>query len=137
MGELSLHQRLLESYKYLYDNGFVHSQTEFANLIGKQTTHVNAAFKNAPKRCTLGLMKSIADAFPDILNRDYLLTGEGEVGLPDKNLRPHYPATVAAGVLSGDVAQVMDYDVEMEPIIKRFGHYDYMIDVDGDSMEPT
>lgn len=137
MGNLPLHQRLLESYKYLYDNGFVHSQTEFADFIGKQKTHVNAAFKDAPKRCTLGLMKAIADAFPDVLNRDWLLTGEGKMEAVDKSMKPHYPATVEAGALGGDIQTVMDYEVEMEPAIKRFPSYDYMIDVSGQSMEPT
>lgn len=133
MGELSLHQRLLESYKYLYDNGFVHSQTEFANLIGKQTTHVNAAFKNTPKRCTLGLMKSIAAAFPDILNRDYLLTGEGEVAAPDKTMRPHYDAKACAGFMCG----VCEGETgTMRPIIPGMKEYDFTIGVDGESMMP-
>ena len=137
LGMDSLHQRLENVLDYLYNKGVVRNKVQFGKRIGKSKSQVSDAFKDRPGYCTNGLMETIADAFPDILNRDYLLTGEGEVGLPDKNLRPHYPATVAAGVLSGDVAQVMDYDVEMEPIIKRFGHYDYMIDVDGDSMEPT
>ena len=132
-----LSKRLQAALQYLRSKGVVHTVTELANSIGKSQGDVSNALACRGRVMTLGLLERVADAFPDILNRDYLLTGEGEVGLPDKNLRPHYPATVAAGVLSGDVAQVMDYDVEMEPAIKRFGHYDYMIDVDGESMEPT
>lgn len=129
--------RLQNAYLYLKSKGLVHSKSDLARSIGMRINNLNDAFGLRGNYMNEALLQKVADAFPDILNRDYLLTGEGEVGLPDKNLRPHYPATVAAGVLSGDVAQVMDYDVEMEPAIKRFGHYDYMIDVDGESMEPT
>lgn len=133
----TLHQRLLKSFDYLRDKGVLHTRVQFADAIGKSEAQISLAFKNTPKRCTKGLMDSIAAAFPDVLNPEYLKTGEGDVGLPDKNLKPHYPATVAAGVLSGDVPQVMDYEVDMEPPIRRFGQYDYMIDVEGSSMEPT
>lgn len=133
MSEPSLHQRLLTSYKYLYNNGFVHSQTEFAEMIGKQKTHVNAAFKNVPKRCTLGLMKAIADAFPDILNRDYLLTGEGEVAAPDKSLRPHFEAKVSAGFMDGTSEGEAGV---MRPPIPGMPDYDFTIDASGDSMLP-
>ena len=133
----SLHQRLENAFDYLYHKGVVHSKAQFGERIGKNRSQMTLAFQDAPKRCTKGLMNAIASAFPDVLNPEYLKTGEGEVGLPDKDLKPHYPATVAAGVLSGDVVQVMDYDVVLEPPIKRLGQYDYMIDVEGSSMEPT
>lgn len=133
MSETSLHQRLLTSYKYLYDNGFVHSQTEFAEMIGKQKTHVNAAFKNVPKRCTIGLMKSIADAFPDILNRNYLLAGEGEVVAPDKTMRPHFEAKACAGFMYG----VAEGEVgTMHPHIYGMRDYDFTIEAEGNSMLP-
>lgn len=133
MSETSLHQRLLTSYKYLYDNGFVHSQTEFAEMIGKQKTHVNAAFKNVPKRCTIGLMKSIADAFPDILNRNYLLAGEGEVVAPDKTMRPHFEAKACAGFMYG----VAEGEVgTMRPHIPGMRDYDFTIEAEGNSMLP-
>lgn len=133
MSEPSLHQRLLTSYKYLYDNGFVHSQTEFAEMIGKQKTHVNAAFKNVPKRCTIGLMESIADAFPDILNRNYLLAGEGEVVAPDKTMRPHFEAKACAGFMYG----VAEGEVgTMHPHIYGMRDYDFTIEAEGNSMLP-
>lgn len=128
-----MHQRLLTSYKYLYDNGFVHSQTEFAEMIGKQKTHVNAAFKNAPKRCTLGLMKAIADAFPNVLNRDYLLTGEGEVSAPDKTMRPHFDAKACAGFMCDvSVAETGT----LQPRIPGMKEYDFTIGAHGESMMP-
>lgn len=132
-----LSKRLQAALQYLRSKGVVHTVTELANSIGKSQGDVSNALACRGRVMTLGLLERVADAFPDILNRDYLLTGEGEVGLPDKTLKPHFPATVKAGLLSGDLTQVMDYDITMEPPIRRFGQYDYLIDVDGDSMEPT
>lgn len=129
----SLHQRLLKSFEYLKDKGIVHTQTQFAEAIGKTQPQVNEAFKDKPKRCTLGLMKAIADAFPDLLNRDYLLTGEGDVAAPDRSLRPHFAARASAGFMDGSAegetgtlaAPVPGFD------------YDFSIEAAGDSMEPT
>lgn len=130
-------QRLERAYELLLKRGVIHSKSDLARAINKEPKNLMAAFSNTGRAMTLGLLTRVADTFPDVLNRDYLLKGEGDVAAPDKSLKPHYPATVAAGVLSGDVAQVMDYEVDMELPIRRFGKYDYMIDVEGSSMEPT
>lgn len=132
-----LSKRLNDAYDYLRGHGVVHTITEFASRVGKSQADMSSALGCKGRVMTLGLLTRVADTFPDVLNRDYLLKGEGDVAAPDKSLKPHYPATVAAGVLSGDVAQVMDYEVDMELPIRRFGKYDYMIDVEGSSMEPT
>lgn len=132
-----LSKRLNEAYEYLRNKGLVHTITEFANMAGKTQGDISNALACRGRVMTKGLLERVADTFPDILNREYLLEGKGKIGLPERSMKPHFPATVRAGVLNGDLAQVMDYDVEMEPAIKRFGNYDYMIDVDGDSMEPT
>ena len=132
-----LSRRLNNAYDYLYRTGSVHNVAEFAKLLGKDRANVTNALACKGRVMTQKLLERVADTFPDVLNRDYLLKGEGDVAAPDKSLKPHYPATVAAGVLSGDVAQVMDYEVDMELPIRRFGKYDYMIDVEGSSMEPT
>lgn len=129
----SLHQRLLKTFDYLKDNGILHTQTQFAEVIGKTQQSLNAAFKDAPKRCTLGLMKAIADAFPDVLNRDYLLTGEGEVAAPDKTMRPHFDAKACAGFMYG----VAEGEVgTMHPHIPGMRDYDFTIEAEGNSMLP-
>lgn len=129
----SLHQRRLNAFDYLRDNGILHTQTQFAEVIGKTQQSLNAAFKDAPKRCTLGLMKAIADAFPDVLNRDYLLTGEGEVAAPDKSLRPHFEAKVSAGFMDGMSEGEAGV---MRPPIPGMPDYDFTIEASGDSMMP-
>lgn len=129
----SLHQRLQNAYGYLLDRGIVHSQTQFAEAIGKRVQQVNDAFQDRPKRCTLGLMTAIANAFPDVLKRDYLLTGEGEVAAPDKSMRPHYDAKAAAGFMLG----LSEAETgTLRPHIPGMRDYDFTIRAEGDSMMP-
>lgn len=130
----TLHQRLLKSFEYLKNKGIVHTQTQFAEMLGKPQPNIAQAFKDAPKRCTLGLMTRIADAFPDVLSRDYLLNGTGSPAAPDRSLRPHVSAAAAAGFLDG----VSDGDpgLDMRPPLPPSLDYDFTIAVSGDSMEP-
>lgn len=55
-----IHERLVAAFDYLRVRGVVHTQVEFAEAINKSPQQVSDAFKNRPKRCTLGLMKAIA-----------------------------------------------------------------------------
>lgn len=130
----TLHQRLLKSFEYLKNKGLVHTQTQFAEILGKPQQSINAAFKDAPKRCTLGLMTRIADAFPDVLSRDYLLSGTGSPAAPDRSLRPHVAADAAAGFL--DSVSNGDPGLDLRPQIPIGSDYDFSISVKGDSMEP-
>ena len=129
----TLHQRLLKAFDYLRDKGVIHTQTQMAEALGKTQQSVNAAFKDVPKRCTLGLMKAIATAFPDVLNAEYLLTGDGDIAAPDKSSRPHYDAKACAGFMSGVAEGEMGV---MRPHIPGIKDYDFTIMVEGDSMLP-
>lgn len=119
-----IHARLLKAFDYLKNKGIIHTQTQLAEKIGKTQQSVNAAFKDTPKRCTLGLMKAISDAFPEVLNRDYLLTGEGDVAAVDPDLRPHF-FDDGAGWAS-----------VMRPRVPGFPDYDFSVEVAGDSPCP-
>lgn len=130
----TLHQRLLKSFEYLKNKGLVHTQTQFAEILGKTKSQISDAFKNRPKYCTLGLMTRIADAFPDVLNREYLLNGTGSPAAPDRSLRPHVHADAAAGFLDG--VSNGDPGLDMRPPIPPALDYDFTIAARGDSMEP-
>lgn len=132
----SLNERLKNAYNYLLSKGVVHSRVQFATALGKSETQISLAFKDAPKRCTMGLMRSIAKEFSGYLEEKYLLTGEGKMEKPDPGLRPHYPAKVSAGFL-GNADIVTESDVKMIPKIAHIGgEYDFTISVEGNSMEP-
>lgn len=129
-----LSKRLQSAYDYLRGNGVVHTITEFAEAIGKTQGDVSNALSCRGRVMTIGLLTRVADAFPDVLNRDYLLTGEGEVAAPDKTLKPHVEAKAAAGFMSGFADG--DKGDNLKPLQSFFHGYDFTITVEGDSMEP-
>lgn len=133
MDKKELYLRLRQTFDFLRDKGVVHTQSEFAEMIGIRIGHLNNAMNGDEKRLTRGLMEKIADAFPDVLNRDYLLAGEGDVAAPDKSLKPHFEAKASAGFMDG----MSEGEVGvMRPPIPGMPDYDFTIEVNGDSMLP-
>lgn len=130
----SLHQRLIKAYDLLLSKGAIHNRTQLGEKIGKTKSQISDAFNDRPRYCTEGLMKRIADAFPDVLNRDYLLNGTGSPAAPDRALRPHVHADAAAGFLDG--VSNGDPGLDMQPPLPPSLDYDFTIAVKGDSMEP-
>ncbi len=128
----AIHIRLLTAFDYLRSRGIVHTMRELASVINRNENHVSAALKGDPKRCTLGLLTAIADAYPDILNRDYLLTGEGEVAAPDRSWRPHFAARASAGFMDGTAEGEIGTLTAPVPGVD----YDFSIEASGASMEP-
>lgn len=130
----SLTERLAKAFDYLKDKGEVHTIRDFAAILGRHENNISNALRGDTKRCTLGLMKRIADAFPTQLNRDYLLTGEGSVAPRDTSLRPHVESGAAAGFMFG-IADP-DYGDLLRPSIPELAPYDFTINAVGDSMQP-
>ena len=128
-----LSKRLNNAYDYLYRTGSVHNVAEFAKLLGKDRANVTNALACKGRVMTQKLLERVADTFPDVLNRDYLLKGEGDVAAPDRTMRPHYEATAAAGFMSG----LADPESgTLRPRIPDMPSYDFTIDARGESMEP-
>lgn len=126
-------QRLERAYELLLERGVIHSKSDLARAINKEPKNLMAAFSNTGRAMTLGLLTRVADTFPDVLNRDYLLKGEGDVAAPDRTMRPHYEATAAAGFMSG----LADPESgTLRPRIPDMPSYDFTIDARGESMEP-
>lgn len=130
----SLLDRLNRAYQLLLDKGVIHNKTQFGEKIGKSRSQISDAFADRPKKLTEGLMTRIADAFPDVLNREYLLNGIGSPAAPDRSLRPHVHADAAAGFLDG--ISNGDPGLDMRPPIPPALDYDFTIAARGDSMEP-
>ena len=126
-------QRIERAYELLLERGVIHSKSDLARAINKEPKNLMAAFSNTGRAMTLGLLTRVADTFPDVLNRDYLLKGEGDVAAPDRTMRPHYEATAAAGFMSG----LADPESgTLRPRIPDMPSYDFTIDARGESMEP-
>lgn len=136
----SLIDRLNKSYQLLLGQGLIHKQQDLAKILGKTASQVSDAFNNRPRRLTLNFLIAIAEAFPKLINRDYMITGEGEVDAristesPEKEYRPHITdTTVAAGFMSG-IAE--NGNIEMRVLNKNVPDYDFTIEVSGMSMAP-
>lgn len=129
--------RLHKAIDYLKDTGKAHKQQDIADFLGIAKSNLSMALKGNERYFTSGFLKRFADAYSDYINPDWLIRGEGRMEMPGKSTRPHYPAEVSAGALTGEVQAVSDYEVEYEPVIRRFPAYDFTIDVSGHSMEPT
>lgn len=127
-------ERLVNAYNYLLDKGLVHTKQQFANAIGKSSGDVSSALNNYGRVLTMGFLKRVADAFPDVLNREYLLDGVGEVGKVSGI--PHIPFEVAAGGVASALGSATISDCELRPTNPLFSSYDFTIEVSGESMAP-
>lgn len=129
-----LQGRLIKAYNFLLDSGLIHNQQQLADAIGKSKGDISSALNNRGRVMTLGFLKKVADAFPDVLNRDYLLNGVGEVG--KVNGIPHIPFEVAAGGVASALGSATISDCELRPTNPLFSSYDFTIEVSGESMSP-
>lgn len=155
----NLHQRLVNAFEFLTSIGETRTQKIFADKIGKHETQVSSALKNRPKYCTMGLMVAIADAFPNLINREYMLNGIGDVrnknsvlSLPDAEAylrmsaeamnkpikKIHIPISASAGSMDISIGSASESECELFTLNELFGSdYDSTMTAMGDSMEPT
>jgi transcriptional regulator with XRE-family HTH domain len=75
-------QRLKEVYDYVRSNYPVHTQLDFAKEIKITRQAFSSAMNGNVSYLTTSLFQKICAAFPGTFNLDYLLTGEGELLLP-------------------------------------------------------
>ena len=130
-----IHERLVAAFDYLRVKGVIHTQAEFAEAINKSPQQVSDAFKDRPKRCTLGLMKAIATAYGHYINKEWLLTGNGRMAMPGADERPHIDSVeAAAGYLGGFSEQVIN--PPFRRAVDLLPAYDFTMRAVGDSMLP-
>lgn len=75
-------QRLKEVYDYVRGNFPVHTQADFAKEIKITRQAFSSAMNGNMSYLTTSLFQKVCAAFPGTFNLDYLLTGEGELLLP-------------------------------------------------------
>lgn len=127
-------ERLIYAYNYLLDSGLIHNQQQLADAIGVKKQVVSSALNNVGRVLTMNFLLRVADAFPEVINREYMEHGVGEVA--KKQGVPHIPYEVSAGGVGISLGAVSLNDCEMFAPIVNLGRYDFTIDVHGDSMEP-
>lgn len=79
MAQNSKKDRFVDAYKYLYENGKVHSVTELADKMGRSRPSVSRAMNGVEEYLNDKFLKSFTKCFPGVFNLDYLLNGEGEL----------------------------------------------------------
>ena len=134
MDKIIAHQRLRQAVEYLKDKGTARRQADMAALMGVPQPHIAAALKGDERRLTEGFLRRFAAAYSDYINEDWLLTGEGEMTVPDKSLRPHIGVLVAAGFMTGIGEN--DKGDDLCEKIPFLSDYDFTITAYGQSMTP-
>lgn len=132
--EDSLLKRLNNAYNLLRESGIIHTRKELGIAIGRSESSISSAFKAHPQRLTAQLMSLIADAFPDVISREYMEHGVGEVA--KKQGVPHIPYEVSAGGVGVSLGSIDMKSCATTLPISHLNSYDFTIDVHGDSMEP-
>lgn len=117
-------------------------QKDIAEKMGTTAQYINGIING---RNVIG--KGLADKLEKYygLSSAFLLTGKGSLlvddenddaeNLQQQNMIPLIPTEAIGGALTGNDGQWMDYECE-KFVIPAFRNSDFMIRVDGDSMEP-
>lgn len=133
MDKDSAFARFRQSFDYLKDSGVLHKQSDLCDALGVGRSHVSEFYNGKEKYFTEGNVRKFAAAYSDYINCEWLLTGEGEMVVPDKTMRPHFEAKACAGFMYG----VAEGEVgTMRPHIPGMRDYDFTIEAEGDSMMP-
>lgn len=72
-------ERIKVAYNYLRNHGIVHTQQDVANVMDVKKENISRAFNGNEKYLTPGFMERFNNAFNNIFNKAWLLTGEGEM----------------------------------------------------------
>lgn len=138
-------ERFNEAFNYLKNKGIVHTQKDVAEKMGSTSPNVSSALKGVESVLTGSFLKRFNEAFGEIFDEQWLLTGDGDMLNKEDAPQPRQedtielpliPINAMAGVLSGNSQSFMEYDCE-KYIVPAFGGADFLIRVQGDSMTPT
>lgn len=75
-------KRLKEVYEHVRRFFGIHTQEDFAKSLHKSRNAITLALNGNEKYLTDNLFVNICEAFPNVFNLDYLLSGEGELLAP-------------------------------------------------------
>lgn len=126
--------RVHQAIDYLKDIGKIHKQQDIADALGMGKARISESLKGKEGKFTDFFVKSFAAAYSDYIDEHWLLTGEGEMAVPDGSLKPHFEAKAAAGFLDG--ISKGEYSGELKAAVSYLPDYDFSIYAEGDSMMP-
>lgn len=128
------YRRFMQAYDYLANNKIIIKQLDLVATLGYSEAAISSALKNKDRRFNPEFLKNFARAYSEYINEEWLLTGEGEMKVPDKSLRPHYDAKASAGFMDG--ISEGKTSAEFSSMATEMKNYDFSIDANGDSMIP-
>lgn len=139
-----------EAFEYLRSNGEAHTQQDVANKMGISKSNISRAFNGDEKYLTKSFLERFNEAYNNIFNYEWLITGEGEKikttskpiyneAIPIQQDVVYIPLVnqfAYAGYLDGYTdATYMDQLPKIPFIVDKEGHGNYIaFEVKGDSM---
>lgn len=129
---------IVESFRSLKDKGVVHTQRDFANLLGVNEGNLSRALKGDERYLTDGLITKVKNAMdgktfvPEQWVRDF--PALDSTPAPERDTLLVIPTEAMAGTLCDFVGSVTSY--ECERMTSPIKGAEYAIKVCGDSMTP-
>lgn len=124
-------ERLNEVYEYVRKHYPIHTQVDFAEKLKYHRTYISSAMHGNEKNLTDKLFRNICEVFPNTFNLDYLLTGEGQLLLEQKQetapIEKQQDALTYAAIqvgkmmaeLSNSIASVREFQKKLEETEER------------------
>ena len=130
----SKQERLMEVYEYVRANCGVHTTTELASMLHISQPAFSYAINGNEAYLTKNLFQKVCAAFPGKFNLDYLLTGEGELLLPQDSPKvvpmPQQPAPADADMTH----RMLDMNAQIIADLRRDLDYFKQLVLDKDAI---
>ena len=130
----SKQERLMEVYEYVRANCGVHTKTELASMLHISQPAFSYAINGNEAYLTKNLFQKVCAAFPGKFNLDYLLTGEGELLLPQDSPKvvpmPQQPAPADADMTH----RMLDMNAQIIADLRRDLDYFKQLVLDKDAI---
>lgn len=131
---MDISDRLRQAADYLKFKQIAKTREEIAITLNRNPTNILKAFTGNKRYLTKPFLDDFCNAYSDYINKEWLLTGEGQMQVSDKTLRPHVEAKASAGVIVG--ISKGEYAGEMREAVQGVPDYDFTIKTEGESMLP-
>lgn len=134
-------ERFIEVINYLIFANLAVNQEDFVAKLGMDSSTISQ-YKVGKRTITPKFASKLTEVFP-VINREWLLTGEGQMlkgqdSQPTKTetvyYAPQLPVSAMAGTLTGFTDSIREWD--LENVVVPIKGVDLVIPLSGDSMKP-
>ncbi len=107
-------ERFNECYDYLIKIGRIRTQKELADIMQSTSPNVSSARKGVESVLTDSFLMRCYSAFSDIFNKEYIMTGEGEMLKPSQSINGS--GNVQVGGNAGNINNTATIDSALREI---------------------